>query len=126
MKRMGWAVPALVLAAAGLAGCGVAVPGTAVPAPVAPASKAGVPTTVTAPAPVTVTAPVPPVVVVQPQTTVIRPAPSVPASTPCQRLLADGYSYSYAYNEWAKAGYPLSWDADRDGYPCEQSYGDRN
>jgi hypothetical protein len=121
MKRMGWAVPALMLAGAGLVGCGVTVPGTAVPAPVAPASKAG--TQQTAPAPVTVTAP--PVVVVQPQATVTRPT-AVPALTPCQRLFADGYSYSYAYDEWAKAGYPLSWDADRDGYPCEQSYGNQN
>jgi hypothetical protein len=119
---MSWAVPALMLAGAGLVGCGAAVPGTAVPSPAAPASQA----TVTAPAPVTVTAPAPSVVVVQPQATVTRPPPAAPASTPCQRLLAGGYSYSYAYNEWAKAGYPLSWDADRDGYPCEQSYGDKN
>ncbi|WP_328609277.1 hypothetical protein OG943_09170 [Amycolatopsis sp. NBC_00345] len=126
MNRMSWAVPALVLAAAGLAGCGTAVPGLAAPASQPAAGQEIAPTTVTAPAPVTVTAPPPPVVVVQPQTTVIRPPPAAPASTPCQRLLADGYSYSDAYSAWAKAGYPLSWDADRDGYPCEQSYGNRN
>ncbi|MFI7116037.1 hypothetical protein [Amycolatopsis sp. NPDC049868] len=54
------------------------------------------------------------------------PNTRAPSLTSCQRLFAEGFSYTYAYNAWVNAGRPLSWDADRDGYPCEQSYGNRN
>ncbi|WP_410579290.1 hypothetical protein, partial [Amycolatopsis sp. lyj-108] len=65
-----------------------------------------------------VLAPPPPasVVVVEPPTTVTR-APAVQDLTSCQRLLAEGYSFEYAFSAWVNAGRPLSRDADRDGYP---------
>ncbi len=52
--------------------------------------------------------------------------PVAPSLTSCQRLFAEGFSYTYAFSAWVNAGRPLSWDADRDEYPCEQSYGNRN
>jgi hypothetical protein len=99
-----------------LGGCAVSVPGKAVPA--------GSVVPVVAP-PSTVTAP-PSVVVVQPPPVTV-PAPVPTRSlTSCQQFAAEGYSFNYAYDAWVRAGYPLSWDADRDGLPCEQSYGERN
>lgn len=78
------------------------------------------PVTITVPAPLTVTVPAPP-----------RPAPQQPqvvprGQTPCQWLGANGYSYETAYLTWVDYGYPLNWDADKDGYPCEQTYGNQN
>ncbi|UJW32072.1 hypothetical protein L3Q67_44230 [Saccharothrix sp. AJ9571] len=73
--------------------------------------------------------------VVQPPVTVTAPPPAVQAppqpqpprnQTACQWMHTNGYSYTAAYNAWQDAGYPLNWDADRDGWPCEQSFGDRN
>jgi hypothetical protein len=107
-----WVAFAAVVVALG--GCAVSVPGKAVPVgSVAPAS--------------TVTAP-PSVVVVQPPpVTVPAPAPAPSKSlTQCQQFAAEGYSFGYAYNAWVRAGYPVGWDADRDGLPCEQSYGEQN
>ncbi|WP_370947647.1 hypothetical protein AB5J62_08840 [Amycolatopsis sp. cg5] len=78
----------------------------------------------------TVTAP-PAAVVIQPPVTVVQQPPVTTvrapekALTPCQRMGAEGYSYSYAYSAWVRAGYPVSWDADHDGIPCEQTYGER-
>jgi hypothetical protein len=95
-----------------LSGCSVAQPGRAVP--VAPPQ-----TSVTTPQTVVVQ---PPVTVTRPQTTV----ETQPNLTQCQRLYTEGYSYIYTYNAWASAGYPSSWDADHDGFPCEQSYGNQN
>lgn len=43
--------------------------------------------------------------------------------TPCQWLHARGYSYAQAYAAWAQNGYPASWSATGDGYPCQKSYG---
>ncbi|WP_410659382.1 hypothetical protein [Amycolatopsis sp. lyj-112] len=101
---------------AGLGGCGTPTAGTPVTV-----VREIVPQTTTA-----VVAPPPTsVVFVEPPVTVTR-APVAPSLTPCQRLFADGYSFTYAFTSWVNAGRPLSWDADRDGYPCEQSYGNRN
>jgi hypothetical protein len=97
-----------------VSGCAVSVPGKAVPV--------GSVVPVVAPTS-TVTAP-PSVVVVQPPPVTV-PAPSK-SLTQCQQFAADGYSFSYAYDAWVRAGYPVGWDADRDGIPCEQSYGERN
>ncbi|WP_181771556.1 hypothetical protein [Amycolatopsis pittospori] len=96
-------------------------------------TTAGTPITVVRevvpPPPSTTTAVVAPpptsIVVVEPRVTVTR-APVAPSLTPCQRLFSEGYSFDYAFSAWINAGRPLSWDADRDGYPCEQSYGNRN
>lgn len=121
-----------------LAACGVPVAGNAVPA--------GIQTVVTtAPSTPTVTVAPPPTQTV----TAVAPAPKpyVPASsqwyaqsswiyaqpwititpganqTPCQWLRATGYSYAQAYAAWAQNGYPASWSATGDGYPCQKSYG---
>lgn len=99
----------------------------------------------TAPSTPTVTVAPPQTVVVQPpQTVVVEPKgtsgqwyaqPSwinaqpwiaiTPAAgqTPCQWLHARGYSYAQAYAAWAQNGYPASWSATNDGYPCQKSYG---
>lgn len=99
----------------------------------------------TAPSTPTVTVAPPQTVVVQPpQTVVVEPKgvagqwyaqPSwinaqpwitiTPAAgqTPCQWLHARGYSYAQAYAAWAQNGYPASWSATGDGYPCQKSYG---
>ncbi|WET82359.1 hypothetical protein P3102_14695 [Amycolatopsis sp. QT-25] len=104
---------------AGLGGCGTPTVGT----PVTVVRELVPPSTTTA----VVVAPPPPtsVVVVEPPTTVTR-APVAQRLTSCQRLFAEGYSFEYAFGAWVTAGRPLGWDADRDGYPCEQSYGNRN
>lgn len=103
-----------------LTGCAMAVPGT--PAPI----RQSVPTT----APLRSASPrttVPPGIV-----TTVVPAPSTvvvtspQALTRCQEMYAQGLSYSTAFSEWVAAGSPASWDADHDGYPCEQTYGDQN
>jgi hypothetical protein len=102
--------------------------------------------TVTAPSTPTVTVAPPQTVVVQPPQTVVV-APKAAASgqwyaqaswinvqpwvaitpsagqTPCQWLNARGYSYAQAYAAWAQNGYPASWSATGDGYPCQKSYG---
>lgn len=83
--------------------------------------QTGQPTTVTAPPSVVVIQP--PATVVQPPVTVTQPPKTL---TSCQRLYADGYSFAYAYDAWARMGYPQNWDADHDGLPCEQSYGEQN
>ncbi len=100
----------------GLGGCGTTTAGT--PVTVVREIVPSPTTAVVAPPPTSV-------VVVEPPVTITR-APAARSLTPCQRLFADGFSFSYAYNAWINAGRPLSWDADRDGYPCEQSYGNRN
>ncbi|MBE1501594.1 hypothetical protein H4696_008694 [Amycolatopsis lexingtonensis] len=113
------------------------IAGSAFQAPVSTA-------TVTAPSTPTVTAPVPQTVFVPPVTVApagvaassqwyaqpgwinaqpwiaINPAPG---QTPCQWLHAAGYSYAQAYAAWAQNGYPASWSATNDGYPCQKSYG---
>jgi hypothetical protein len=43
--------------------------------------------------------------------------------TACQWLYARGYTYAQAYAAWAQNGYPASWSATGDGYPCQKSYG---
>ncbi|WP_233599143.1 hypothetical protein [Amycolatopsis sp. WAC 01375] len=108
-----------VASVVGLGGCGTPTAGT----PITVVREIAPPSTTTA----VVVAPPPPasVVVVEPPTTVTR-APAVQRLTSCRRLLAEGYSFEYAFSAWVNAGRPLSWDADRDGYPCEQSYGNRN
>ena len=100
----------------GLAGCAQPVAGSGAPASAAPTTAAQQTSTVVVVPTVTVT---PPATV-----TVEQPAPK--AMTPCQRMYAAGYSYDAAYVAWADAGYPLNWDADKDGFPCEQSYGEQN
>jgi hypothetical protein len=109
----------------------------------APASTA----TVTAPSTPTVTAPAPQTVFVPPPQTVTVAPRGVAASsswyaqpgwidaqpwititpaagqTPCQWLHARGYPYAQAYAAWAQNGYPASWSATNDGYPCQKSYG---
>lgn len=106
------------LACLGLAACGQSTAGTAKPASTSISTVRDEPST-------TVITPPPATVYVTPPATVTVPAPVKPL-TPCQRLHADGYSYSVAFDEWEKAGYPPNWDADHDGYPCEQSYGEMN
>jgi ATPase subunit of ABC transporter with duplicated ATPase domains len=49
-----------------------------------------------------------------------------PQGTPCQRMYDSGVPLYQAYNAWARAGYPTSWDADGDAIPCERSYGEVN
>lgn len=105
-----------VLSGIGISGCGTTTAGT--PVTVVREIVPSPTTAVVAPPPTSV-------VVVEPPVTITR-QPVAPSRTPCQQLFAEGYSYSYAFNSWANAGRPLSWDADRDGYPCEQSYGNRN
>jgi hypothetical protein len=112
-----------------------------------PAQAPAVTATVTAPSVPTVTVQPPQTVVVQPQppqTVVVAPkatssqwyaqsswitaqpwitiTPSA-GQTPCQWLHSRGYSYAQAYAAWAQNGYPASWSATNDGYPCQKSYG---
>jgi hypothetical protein len=49
-----------------------------------------------------------------------------PASnlTPCQQMGRDGIAYDHAFQVWLQNGAPASWDADGDGLPCEQTYGE--
>ncbi|RSN24316.1 hypothetical protein DMC63_05200 [Streptomyces sp. WAC 05977] len=110
-------VTALLMTASAVAvlgACGTTTAGT----PVTVVREIVPPSTTTA----VVAPPATSVVVVEPPVTVTR----APSRTSCQRLLAEGFSYTYAFEAWVNAGRPLSWDADRDGYPCEQSYGNRN
>ncbi|RSM57961.1 hypothetical protein DMH03_26485 [Amycolatopsis sp. WAC 01376] len=107
-----------VVSVVGLGGCGTPTAGT----PITVVREIAPPSTTTA---VVLAPPPTSVVVVEPPMTVTR-APAVQRLTSCQRLLAEGYSFEYAFSAWVNAGRPLSWDADRDGYPCEQSYGNRN
>jgi hypothetical protein len=113
--RVVTAVVALV-PAFGLAACAQPVSGTGTPA-------ATTKTTTSSPAPSTVVVEST-VVVAPPETVTVQPAPK--PLTPCRRMYADGYSYDAAYVAWADAGFPLNWDADSDGFPCEQSYGEQN
>jgi hypothetical protein len=108
------AVLALV-PAFGLAACAQPVSGTGSPAPT---------TKPTSSAPPTVVVESTVVVAPPPETVTVQPAPK--PLTPCQQLYVDGYSYDSAYVAWGDAGYPANWDADSDGWPCEQSYGDQN
>ncbi len=132
---------AALSAALTLAGCGLA------PRPTAATPAPPVTATVTAPSTPTVTAVVPQTVVV-PQPVYVQPkSQGVTASgqwyaqsswinsqpwititpsagqTPCQWLYARGFSYAQAYAAWAQNGYPASWSATGDGYPCQKSYG---
>jgi hypothetical protein len=99
----------------GLVGCAQPVAGTGAPAPATPTTTAQQTSTVVV---------VPTVTVTPPATVTVTPAPK--AMTPCQRMFAAGYSYDAAYAAWVDAGKPLNWDADKDGFPCEQSYGELN
>jgi septal ring factor EnvC (AmiA/AmiB activator) len=45
--------------------------------------------------------------------------------TPCQQMFAAGVPFAQAYYTWSVNGAPSNWDADRDGIPCENSYGER-
>ncbi|MEU4523276.1 hypothetical protein AB0F52_31775 [Amycolatopsis sp. NPDC024027] len=129
-------------AALALGGCGLPRAVSGSPAQ-APASTA----TVTAPVIPTVTAPVPQTVFVPPPQTVYVAPKGVAATsqwyaqpswidaqpwititpaagqTPCQWLNARGYPYAQAYAAWAQNGFPASWSATGDGYPCQKSYG---
>lgn len=128
-----------------LAACGL--PGRTLAG--SPAQAPAVTATVTAPSTPTVTAPVPQTVVVPaPQTVYVQPkSPGVAVTsqwyaqpswynaqpwisiansgsqTPCQWLYSRGYTYAQAYAAWAQNGYPASWSATGDGYPCQKSYG---
>lgn len=108
------AVLALLVPAFGLAACAQPVSGTGTPAPTTQPSSSAPPTVIVEST----------VVVAPPETVTVQQAPK--PLTPCQQLYADGYSYDAAYVAWADAGYPPNWDADWDGFPCEQSYGDQN
>jgi hypothetical protein len=115
--RAGAAILAGV-AVLGLAGCARPVTGAPVDSPEPRTTTSQQTSTVVVAPTVTVT---PPATV-----TVVQPAPKPQPKTPCQQLYAAGYSYEAAYAAWADAGYPVNWDADKDGYPCEQSYGELN
>jgi hypothetical protein len=106
------------VAVLGLAGCAQPVTGTGTPAAAQKPATTSQATSTVVVTPSTVTVTPPPTVTVQ-------KAPPKPR-TPCQQLYAQGYSYAAAYTEWANAGYPVNWDADKDGLPCEQSYGEQN
>lgn len=108
------------LAALAAGGCAERI--QAPPAPLTSTSTVVVPS----PAPVVVQPPST-VYVEPPRTeTVVVPAPRSNPQTPCQLMYAKGYSYAAAVSEWLRSGSPINWDADKDGYPCEQSYGERN
>ncbi|WP_328618287.1 hypothetical protein OHS18_21625 [Amycolatopsis sp. NBC_00355] len=136
---------AMISAVLALGACGLPGRTLAGSAAQAPASTA----TVTAPSTPTVTAPAPQTVVVPaPQTVYVQPksqgaavtsqwyaqpswynaqpwisiTPSA-GQTPCQWLYSRGYTYAQAYAAWAQSGYPASWSATGDGYPCQKSYG---
>jgi len=115
MKFLPFVATVIGLLALGLTACARPTAGSAVPVPTA---------TVTASPSVTVVAAPPATVYAAPPATVTVPA--VPAQTPCQWLRANNYSYEQAYAAWTQEGFPINWDADRDGFPCEQSYGDQN
>ena len=99
----------------GLAGCAQPVSGTSAAA-AAPKTTASTPTSTVVVTPSTVYVP-------PPRTVTVTNAPK--PRTPCQKLYADGYSYDVAYAALVQAGYPVNWDADHDGLPCEQSYGEQ-
>lgn len=107
------------VAALGLTACAQRVAAPAVPVAITT-------TTVAAPAPATVIIPPPATVYVVPPETVTAPAAPKAAQTSCQWLRANGYSYTLMRSVWMQEGFPINWDADRDGYPCEQSYGNQN
>jgi len=48
-----------------------------------------------------------------------------PTTTTCRSSYAHGLSFTEVEDLWRRAGRPASWDADHDGIPCEQSYGER-
>ncbi|MEU0797141.1 hypothetical protein ABZ342_44365 [Amycolatopsis sp. NPDC005961] len=120
-----------------LAACGVPVAGNAVPAGIQTVvtTAPGTPTVTVSPPPTqTVTAVAPPKsyvpagsqwyaqsswIYAQPWITI---TPGV-NQTPCQWLRATGYTYPQAFAAWAQNGYPASWSATGDGYPCQKSYG---
>jgi len=102
------------LVALGLSACGKPAAGSPTPASTT--------TSRAPPSSVTVVAPPETVYVAPPETVTVPTKPL----TPCQRMLAEGYSYDMAYIAWGQAGYPPNWDADHDGYPCEQSFGNQN
>jgi hypothetical protein len=119
-----------------LAACGVPVAGNAVPAGITVVTTApSTPTVTVSPPPTqTVTAVVPQKVYAPAsgqwyaQSSWIYAQPWIaitPAAgqTPCQWLHARGYSYPQAFAAWAQNGYPASWSATGDGYPCQKSYG---
>jgi hypothetical protein len=103
----------------GLTAC--AQPATGTPTPGSTATV-----TVATSQPAAVPAPPPSTVYVQPPATrTVTDTPGKPL-TPCEHMYASGYSYDMAYAAWLREGSPLNWDADRDGLPCEQSYGQQN
>jgi hypothetical protein len=129
---------AAVSAVLALAACGVPVAGNAVPAGITVVTTAPSTPTITVappPAPVIVTTTAAPPKVYAPagsqwyaQSSWIYAQPWIaitPAAgqTPCQWLYARGYPYAQAYAAWAQNGYPASWSATGDGYPCQKSYG---
>jgi hypothetical protein len=107
------------LAFLGLTACSQPTPGAGTPASIATS-------TVDAQPSVTVVVPPPETVYVAPPETVTVPGAPTKQLTPCRQIYADGYSYELAYAAWRQAGFPPNWDADHDGYPCEQSYGEQN
>jgi hypothetical protein len=121
---MGLGLGAFAVIGLTLGGCASRVSGN--PSPAGAEVQTAQPATVTAPPSVVVIQP--PATVVQPPVTVTQPPKTQPPKTltSCQRLYSDGYSFAYAYDAWVQMGYPQNWDADHDGLPCEQSYGERN
>ena len=123
---------AALSAALALASCGLprTIAGSASQAPVSTATVMA-PQTVYVPPPQTVTAAPAGVAAsrqwyAQPGWITAQPWIAItPAAgqTPCQWLHARGYSYAQAYAAWAQNGYPPSWAATNDGYPCQKSYG---
>jgi hypothetical protein len=103
----------------GLSACAQPIPGTGTSAPTETS-------TVDTQSSVTVVVPPPETVYVAPPETVTVPGAPTKPLTPCQQMYVDGYSYELAYAAWQRADFPPNWDADHDGYPCEQSYGEQN
>jgi hypothetical protein len=115
-KRITAAVAGVLLF--GLAACAQPVSGTGTPAP----TNAGAQPSTSAPPTSTITV----TPTVTPSATVTVSPPPAKQTTSCQRMHAEGFSYAEAYAEWQHAGRPPAWDADHDGYPCEQTYGNQN
>jgi hypothetical protein len=119
MKTLAATITLAGLTILGLSACAqpATVPGT----PAAPATSAPA-----APSPVTIVVPPPSTVYQAPPQTVTVPAPPKATLTSCQSFYANGYSYAAVLSLWAQQNFPANWDADHDGYPCEQTYGNKN
>jgi hypothetical protein len=121
MQRRGNGIRLGAITFTGLAVIGL----TACAQPTAPAPPSPIVTSTNpVPAPATIIVPPPETVYVVPPKTVT--APPKATQTSCQWLRANGYSYAQMATLWAQDRFPMNWDADRDGYPCEQSYGNQN